>query len=149
MKLFSTLDVELRYQNFGSTWVGILRGRTEQIEQAFLSLWNLRATSGELEFYNHSQTVGVFWTDEKSMRRYFFNREYLKCRAQERGFIRWCLAQAHVKLDELRGAAHESFMDFSEHFETDDFSVGKVTAEKPDADMKDQILAHAFSDKKS
>jgi hypothetical protein len=72
MKLYANLDVNLTYQNYGSTWALTLRGKTEHIEQAVHGLFNWGATNGDCEYYDHTQTVAVIWTDEPSMRRFFY-----------------------------------------------------------------------------
>lgn len=148
MKLFNCLDVDLSFQNFGSTWVGILRGNTEDIESAFLSLWNLRATGGELEWYDHSKQVAIFWTDKKSMRRYFFNRNWLQSLERSRQFLYTCLIYAHESLSTLQGC-HEMFVKFDMGGEPDAYMVGVMKAERPDTDFKTAVLNHAFSDKRA
>jgi hypothetical protein len=74
MKLYNNLLVTITYQNFGSTWTLILRGKTEDIELAANGLYNLGATNGDCEFYDHAQTVGIVWTDEISLRQFFFRQ---------------------------------------------------------------------------
>jgi len=146
MKLFKDLAVELSFQNFGSTWVGILRGSTEEIESAFLSLWNLRAVTGELEWYDHAKQVAIFWTDKQSMRRYFFNRNWLQSVDRSRQFKYACLIHAHTALATLQECC-EMFVKFDMGGEPDFYEVGKIKAERPDTDFKSAVLKHAFANK--
>lgn len=148
MKLYPTLEVDFTYQNFGSAWLGILRGPTEQIELAFNGLFNLCATNGKHEFQDHLEMTSLFWTSRRAMRRFFFNRFFLSRCTGWRGqskLVRQAMRYAHQKLEALR---HEPYLDFAHRaYMPDEHNCGKVTAERPDADMKDAILAHAFANK--
>ena len=152
MKIYSQLDVELTYQNFGSAWLGILRGSTENIETVFNGLFNLCATSGECQFQDHLECVAIFWSDRRAMRRFFFNRYYLAHylpepdRANVR-IVRAAMRHALQCLATLATGNHEAFMNFSKCYSPEVYGSGTITAERPDSDMKDAILAHAFADK--
>jgi hypothetical protein len=150
MQIYHTLNVDLTYQNFGSVWLGILRGPTEQIELAFNGLFNMKATSGEMEYQDHLSTLSTFWTSRRRMRRYFFNRYYFDRqlgRKRQGKIVRAAMRYAHSKLRELSGIGHETFKDFAKDYTLKTYSTGNITAERPDADMKDAILAHAFKEK--
>jgi len=148
MKLYQLSDVNLTYQNFGSTWLGILRGTEKSIMEVFNGLYNLRATNGECQFFDHLQTVGLFWTDKRSMIRFFFNQFYLSCNDRTYKYARYCLRAAHVKMAEMTtDGNHEEFLNFANKFDSDTYRVGQTRAERPDADFKDAVLAHAFKDK--
>lgn len=152
MKVIPTLDVDLTYQNFGSAWLGILRGSTDNIELAFNSLFNHCATSGEHQFQDHLQCVSLFWSDRRAMRRYFFNQyfmpRYLGHLGKGQGRLaRMAMRHALAKLNELATTSHEFFMDFSNRYMPETYGNGCISAERPDSDMKDAILANAFFDK--
>jgi len=150
MKLYPNVNVELTYQNFGSSWIGVLRGTTQAIELVFNGLYNLCATNGGLDYHDNMQTVGFFWTDKKAMRRFFFNQYYLpKYDGQESESLKALASQfAECKLKELSETSHENFMQFARKgIVLDCFNCGCITAEKPDVDMKDAIISHAYSDK--
>lgn len=150
MKVYPNLDVDLTYQNFGSAWLGILRGATENIELAFNGLFNHCATNGEHQFQDHLQCVSSFWSDRRAMRRFFFNQYFMPKVVAERGngkLARMAMRYAHTKLAELAATSHEFFMDFSKQYMLEPYSNGCITAERPDSDMKDAILANAFSDR--
>lgn len=148
MKVYPSVPVTLSYQNLGSVWLGILRGATESIELVFNGLYNLRATNGSHEFHDHTQTVSTFWTNRRAMRRFFFNQFYLPRETGGRGqgrLIRTAMRHAQASLAELRNHS-EGFMRFNRIHEPDNYGSGTITAERPDNDMKDSILSHAFSE---
>jgi len=71
-------NVKVSYQNNGSNWLIILNGNAEDIKLAFNSFWNLRATSGELEW--NGPCSAHFWTypkakgeNKNSLFSYFYN----------------------------------------------------------------------------
>jgi len=143
------LEVTLTYQNFGSTWLCILRGSKEDIDLAFNGFFNYRGTNGEYEFFDHTQNVAVFWSDKRALRRFFFNRYFMprfdNGNAVNQGrLIRDAMKYAHKKILALRANGHESIMDFSNCYEPVCHQVGKIRAENPDSDMKDAILEHSF-----
>ncbi len=149
MKIYQSVPVTLSYQNFGSAWLGILRGTTEAIESVFNGLYNLRATNGEQEFHDHTKCLSTFWTSPRAMRRFFFNRYYLprtEGEGREGQLIRAAMRHAHEQLAEMR-KHHEGFMTFETKYGPETFGSGTITAERPDHDMKDAIIFHAYTDK--
>lgn len=152
MKVYSKVDVGLTYQNFGSAWLGILRGSTENIELVFNGLYNLCATSGELQYQDHLQCVAIFWSDYKGMRRFFFNQYYLPRYISSRDpangkTVRESMRYALNQLRELSATSHESFLDFTRRYVPDVYHTGQITAERPDNDLKDLIVMNAFKDR--
>jgi hypothetical protein len=153
MKLYPSLDVRLSYQNFGSSWLCILRGPTEQIHQAFNGLFNYRATNGECEFQDHLELVAIFWTDRRAMRRFFFNQFFMpRCMGNSgRGMgklSRMAMRHAWSQLARM-SAHHEMYWSSAAAFMPETYGNGMITAERPDADMKDAILASAFQEKET
>jgi hypothetical protein len=153
MRVYPDIDVELTYQNFGSSWLVILRGSTENIERVFLGLWNLGATQGELEYKDHLQTVARFWSDEKNMRRFFMNQIDIplctvphKKKETDRVYKTACIV-ADAKMKVLRETSHEFFLNHRLTSPGDVYDMGVVCAEKPDVDMKDAIINNAYRDK--
>lgn len=162
MKIYKTLDVKLTYQNFGSTWALILRGKTEDIEVTTNGLYNWGVTNGDVEYFNHVQTVGVVWTDEKSIRRFFYLQsvrelsdgiEYRRTHTAENRVMGKLLgkriselshARAERKIRMLR-RRHENFFDFANAYAPDAYDNGQISAERPDSDMKDAIISHAYA----
>lgn len=154
MRLYSNLDVEVTYQNFGSAWLGVMRGATENIELCFNGLFNLCATSGEHQYQDHLQTISLFWTERKAMRRFFFNRYYLPRFTSRKDvgngkLVRDAMRHAWAQLELMTSTSHEAFLDFDNQFMPETYGNGMITAERPDADMKDAILANAFREKES
>lgn len=162
MKLYKNLDVNLSYQNFGSTWVLVLRGKTEDIELAVNGLYNWGATNGDCEYYDHTQTVGVIWTDKPSLLKFFesqarnqllvdipfdkdkANRHYRKCLAFNINVASKELARQRI--EELQHQ-HENFFRFANGQMPETYGTGTIGAERPDNDMKDAILSHAFENR--
>lgn len=73
-----TWTAKVTFQNNGSNWLIILNGSEQQILETFNSFWNLRATSGELEW--NGPCCAHFWTYPKpkgdsknSLWGYFYN----------------------------------------------------------------------------
>lgn len=151
MRVYPTIDVDITYQNFGSTWLCILRGATENIDLVFNGLYNLQATNGDYQFFDHTKTVATFWSDSKALRRFFFNQKFLPVTSGkskgEGKLVRRCMRYAQERVAELRDNSHEVFLDFENKFEPTVHSVGKVTAERPDSDFKDCVLSNAFKDR--
>lgn len=152
MRVYQNVPVTLTYQNFGSTWLGILRGSTQDIEAVANGLFNLKATNGDCQFFDHAETVGMFWTDRRAMRRFFFNQYFLK-RCDGNGawsngkLARYAMRYAKSKIEELRKYCHESFMDFSIMFQPVEHGLGRISDERPDSDFKDAVLSFAFRDR--
>lgn len=152
MKLYEKLEVTVGYQNFGSAWLIILRGKEEDIELAYNSLYNLCATPNRctLEFPEQTKTVATFWTDEQNLLRYWRNR--YECLHPELGRTiakRKCAEAENYALTQvniLRDTCHEFFRDFSKNV-PEYFGTGTISAAKPDSDFKDAVLTHAFEDK--
>lgn len=149
MRLYPTLDVDITYQNFGSAWLGILRGSTENIELTFNGLFNLSATNGELDYRDHAKCVATYWTSYKGMRRFFFNQYFHpRCDGKhgQGKVIRAAMRYAREHLKALR-ARPEPFLTFDNRFSPSVFVSGTITAERPDTDMKDAMITHAYADK--
>lgn len=160
MKLYANLDVNLTYQNYGSTWALTMRGKTEHIEQAVNGLFNWGATNGDCEYYDHTQTVAVIWTDEPSMRRFFYLQalrkmvssiEYVRTHTAENRILGKLAGKriseiAHVQAERRIRALrhrHEKFFNFTKSYMPETHGTGQITAERPDLDMKDSILINA------
>lgn len=148
LNIYKGLDVKLTYQNSGSAWLIILRGKTEDIELAFNGLYNLSATNGKLVYEDHMQLVATFWSDEKAMRKFFFNLYFLpRCstgNVEQDGAYAPSVEFSNQQMALLKADCHEVFRKFSSTFECETHTLSKVSAEKPDNDMKDAILQHAF-----
>jgi len=151
MKVYDSTDAVLSYQNFGSAWLGILRGGYDSIKLTCNGLFNLRGMNGKEEYHNEDKSLATFWTSEDGMRRFFYNQHYLP---REMGChdVAVLKEQAQLfaasKLDEL-AAHHEEFMVFNSTPQVSAFSSGTIAAARPDEDFKDAVLAHAFTEKDS
>lgn len=140
MKLYHDLDVELTHHNFGTSWVGILRGSEENIETVFNGLFNHGATNGSHEFQDHAKTVSVFWTSEQAMLTFFFNRANFDDGLPEP----YAHKRAAEMLAKFKANDSEFFLDFSKKFLLECHALGTLRAERPDTDLKDAIITHAY-----
>lgn len=145
------MDVSLNFQNFGSAWLGVLRGIPAHIELVCNGLFNLRGTNGRVEYHSEDKTIATFWTSENAMRRFFYNQHYLP---REMGNHELPILReesqlfAEAQLAEMLNH-HEEFMTLESSAPAVTFGNGTITAERPDNDMKDAILSHAFTEKDS
>lgn len=150
MKVYPNVNVSLTYQNFGSSFLCVLRGTTEDIESVFNGLYNFGATNGGLDYYDHSKTVAVFWTDYRALRKFFFDRRFIAHFPLDEkpvlSNVRPYMQEALKYMGELADN-HEFFMRFADDYMPDVHNVGKVSAERPDNDMKDAIIGHAYRDR--
>lgn len=155
MRIYQSYDVKLTYQNQGSTWLGILRGKSEDIDIVFNGLFNLEATNGDYQFQDHLKTVATFWTNSEHLHRFFFNMRFnpvafgktcAKRPEHKHPAYRHCMRFADDRIQELRDTAHEFFCDFQRKIMPDFHSTGQVKAERPDVDFKDSVLIHAHQD---
>lgn len=154
MRVYQNTPVTMTYQNFGSTWLCILRGKATDIDDVFNGLFNYRGTNGEYQFFDHAQTVALFWSDRKAMRRFFFNQYFFpksdgNYGLSKRQLVKSALRYAYKKLDELAKHCHESFMDFTSQYEPTVHGIGRISDARPDNDFKDAVLSHAFANKNS
>lgn len=145
IKPYPTVNVAMTYQNFGSAWLCVLRGKTEDIELVFNGLFNFGATNGDIQYFDHSKTVATFWSTEESLQRFFYNVSVFSGVTRYRGKA-VNQAEANKKIEYIRDHCHEPFMDFDNVFAPDVYGVGSIKAENPDNDFKDKVLGHAFKD---
>ena len=152
IKPYPSVDVTLTHQNFGSTWLCILRGATQDIDLVFNGLYNFSATNGMYQFHDMDETVAIFWTDEKALKRFFFYKYFFPKSEDLTSpmlgkVIRDAMRFAHEQIAELRANGHERFMDFSQVYIPQTHAMGQISAERPDNDFKDNVLNYAFKDK--
>jgi len=141
MQLYPTNKVTIAFQNYGSVWLMVLRGKEEEILLVFNGLWNLKATSGELEFTDHNRSIAKFWSSEKRMYQFFFNRHFLQWDSEKHAHV-----YARMQMDVLR----QQSMVFQPQRGfplSDAFSMGSASAERPDLDFKTAVLEHAHKEK--
>ena len=103
-------NVKTTIQNNGSRWLIIMQGKAEDIESQFLSFWNLRMTSGELEW--NTSTCAQFWTlpmptksNKDSVWNYFYNYHSLHSISYELNQELWDRA---TRLAKARGGFQSS-----------------------------------------
>lgn len=144
---YPQVPVVLTYHNFGSCWCCILRGSTENIDLVFNGFYNLCATNGEYQFFDHLKTVAVFWSTRERMRRFFFMQKHAPEVMVTGRTIRNAMRYARKQLDALSAHGHEFFINFDRQFAPLEYGSGTITAERPDSDFKDSVLANAFASK--
>lgn len=154
-RLYESCPVDISYQNFGTAWLVILRGKEEDIESTFNGFYNFSGTNGELDFHTADHTIATFWSKEENLMWAFatirLNHYLLKGRGEKskgKGNTFWYRAckAAGIMIQRLRQRS-ESFINYS-GTDVPVFSMGdSITAEKPDYDGKDLIILSAFEDK--
>lgn len=148
MKIHKTLSVDFGIQNFGTAWLGILRGPTEQIELAFNGFYNYRATEGKLEYQDGCQTIATFWTSKKKMRRYFINRYYIPAfdvdNRKSAAKTAWEARRWAIEQMSLLSNSQEAFINYNKQIEPDTYSCGIISAEKPDLSLKEYLVLESF-----
>lgn len=138
-KLYPQLDVLMSYQNMGSAWLIILRGKKEEIELTFNGLYNLMATNGELRYTSGDEDTGLFWSSPEEIWKFFKNKFDM---AHENAAAVDCEAQANIRFAHFKQFS-EVFMDFHNvHKDTPDYhDIGATKAENPDADFREAMWA--------
>jgi hypothetical protein len=150
---------QINMQNFGSALLIILRGKLQDVNETFNSLYNLSGTNGDIDISeNGSDTVGVFWTNESLLQRYWLNRfasenQHLTS-TQIYGYEvdgqsedEYNVTNLDVikyierKLSEMRENA-EAFMTFDNRYMPVEHGVGKISAESPDLSFREAAHAH-------
>jgi hypothetical protein len=152
MKIYSNTNVEMAYQNYGSIWLGILRGAKKDIELVFNGIYNLCGTNGKLEYV--ADSTAIFWTSRKAMEKFFFNRYYHpryvdENDANDANLRKEAKTFAKEQMDILTCNGHERFFSDKDPTVTQFYSVGKISAENPDYGFKDSVLFNAFKNQES
>lgn len=134
-------------QNFGSALLIILRGKTEDVKQSFYSFFNYHGANGELDLSEiASGAVGVFWTNDASLRRYWYNRfclahPALDSRRVKEGKNKKANQYVEAQILAMRSDS-EAFMSFDNRYIPDELPLGKISAESPDLSFKEAAHAH-------
>jgi len=149
-------NIKLAYQNYGSSILIFIQGVTPQdAHGAYLSLWNWNATSSD-ENYVADNVIAV-WSTIDRLQQYFYNvrltqlsnlddakpamtKDERKANGMKRDKEARLLAAADFAAVET-----ESFRSVNSNYV--EYSMGTITAEKPDSDFKDECLNHAFAPK--
>ena len=143
-------DIKLVYQNSGSWWcVGIysVSSDEEAMEAQYNSFWNHGATSTEPK--KATDSLWYFWTTPKAFRKALESAELFKLlnegeesncfKGCEGGAMPYAKANAQSRIDAME---HENFFSprskYVRPYFEDGFSVGTISAEKPDSYSNDK-----------
>lgn len=155
MKIYPQIDVDLKFQNCGSSWLMVLTGKEENIELVFNGLWNYGATNvsiqradgtnyNGLDYVDANKTTATFWSSPEKMYKFFYNSHLIACQQES------CSESAHVvarmRMEQLRQETI-SFRNFNQTPFISAFEIGTMKAERPDDNYKEKALM--FSQKKS
>lgn len=153
MKLYPNLNATLTYQDYGSSWLLVMRGSKQDINLLFNAIYNFGAVEKSSPEFNDTEDVATVWSNEDKTWNFFYylhlnrflNRGHKDCVFTEDV----ALADAQKAFDIFVETAREPRMLYknSKPVFLDNYSVGKIKAENPDADMKDAIISNAFNDK--
>lgn len=153
LKLYPNTNATLAIQNYGSGCLMVLRGGKNEINLLFNALFNLRAVDNTRLDFNEMEDEATCWTTEKKVEKFFVNFS-----------LHRLLNRGHTCDGLTRGVAEKQGKDLFQNFydnhresrslyhygspaNNDFYSLGKITAERPDNDFKDKVLGYAFKDK--
>lgn len=158
MKFYNT---ELTLQNFGSAYLIILRGKLQDVKESFNSFFNWGGVSqnGSLDISESAEgAIGVFWTNDNYLRRYWLNRFTLlnadipentvysvefNGKGEPVYTVTSDLAVTYIgEQIALMRQDQEKFMTFDKTYFTDGYSMGKISAESPDLSFREAAHAH-------
>ena len=149
-------NIKLAYQNYGSSILIFIQGVTqEDAHGKYLSLWNWNATSSD-ENYVADNVIAVWSTIEKLMEYFYSIRLMQLSNADD---AKPAMSKDERKLNGMKRdkearllaaadfaeVATESYRSVNSNYV--EYSMGTITAEKPDDDFKDCVLNHAFAPK--
>ena len=126
MKIYETT---VTTQNFGSRILVILRGDEQDINETFNSFYNWCGADGSLDINSYPfGAIGVFWTNERNLRRYWQNRFLLlNPQVQDVGVYESRNDDAnlfvHMNYKEMRDNS-ENFINFNKNYASDEHSIG-------------------------
>lgn len=134
-RLYPNMPVTLNYQNMGSVWLLIMRGKKADIEQVFNGLSNLGATSTpEPRYHSNDCDTATCWSSPKEMRAFFDLRHELRTDMKSK-------IRTDAEMKKFREHS-EVFMDYhninmGESPEV--YDILKMSAENPDNDFRDAM----------
>jgi hypothetical protein len=144
MKIFNT---NLTYQLNGSLIFLILRGKERDVIETHNSLFNLGGTPAFLDWKERGDnSLAIVSSSRQKMANYFYNAHYNKFHDSQKA-----RTTSMIKMADLFNPENKNGEVFIKSFKaakpiSDTFNVGIVKAERPDVDMKDSIMSHAFND---
>lgn len=158
MKFYNT---NLTLQNFGSAYLLILRGTTKDIKEGFNSFFNWGGVSSNATIdltENPNESIGVFWSNERALIRYWLNR-YLIAHPErnektifavelnERGEPNYEILDGDAmefianQIAEMRSNS-EKFMTFTKSYVPAEHGIGRISAERPDHSFLEAAHVH-------
>lgn len=144
MKLFKSLNADIKVVDFGTSWSIVMRGSKQEIDYIFNAMFNYGATNNAHYNFNDAETEASFFTTKDRMTKFF------------KGFWENRLWHENKLADEAAALAQASVEDlFVNHreprqqyrqttYEDNAYRVGKITAERPDSSFKDAVIESAF-----
>ena len=143
MKLFKSLNADIKVVDFGTSWSIVMRGSKQEIDYIFNAMFNYGATNDAHYNFNNTETEASFFTTKERLTKFF------------KGFWENRLWHENELADEAAALAKASVEDlFANHrearqqyrattYEDSKYSFGKIKAERPDDSFKDVVAANA------
>jgi hypothetical protein len=140
-------------QDYGSGSLMVLRGKKQEINLIFNALFNFGAVDNSELNFNETEDTATCWTNKQKIRKFFTN--FCLNRLLNRGHKDDKFTASVA--EEEGGKIYQDF--YNNHRESrtlyhygssasnDFYSLGKMSAERPDNDFKDKVLGFAFKDK--
>lgn len=135
-------DTEVKYQNFGSGWLIVLRGTTEKIERAFNAFFNFCGTNGVLTYQDGSKTTATFWSSRTKMEKFFAMQYWVRHNVEDTEASKQHVADNILAMEN----SHEAFLRFTDGV-TDFYASGQIKAERSDTNAKDAFILEAYATK--
>lgn len=143
----------MKLQEYGTSWLIILEGCKYNVDLLFNACFNFGATNSTRLEYSDNDDYAVFWSCEEKMGNFFYQMNLNKL-----------LNMGHEETEELENKAIEiaenQMSDLWENhresrqlfgqknlYTPDSYSVGKISAERPDECFLTSVLNHAFANK--
>ena len=144
------LTQNLTIQSYGSSLLLFISGETSQeAYEKWLDLFNFGATgTTDSEPEKVAPCVLSCWTTEEKLMKYLVARWTLRLAdsAPKKGVVGGVLAEARtLAVADYASIKTESYRSVGGNYDT--YDMGVIEASKPDLDMKDAILTHAYADR--
>lgn len=152
MRIYESVDCEATRQSFGSLWLVVLRGTEEAINSVFNGVYNWGGCNGELDWHNQERNIATFWTTPQRLVWCFAHMSVMRLADSNIGkgkkYGAWPLAceEANLKLESL-AQCQETFLTFDTAEASHVYTLGSISAERPDEDWRDAIVFNAFKDR--
>ena len=72
MKLYPNLNATLTYQDYGSSWLLVMRGSKQDINLLFNAIYNFGAVEKSSPEFNDTEDIATVWSNEDKTWNFFY-----------------------------------------------------------------------------